>query len=51
MYIKWGQIIKFKKRIYKFSDKKIEITKAELVIIKLNYNCVINSISTLLIFC
>lgn len=40
MYIKWGQIIKFKKRIYKYSDKKIEITKAEFVIIKLNHNCV-----------
>lgn len=40
MYIKWGQIIKFKKRIYKYSDKKIEITKAEFIIIKPNYNCV-----------
>lgn len=51
MFIKWGQIINFKKRIYKYSDKKIEITKAEFVIIKLNYNRVINSISMLLSFC
>lgn len=50
MYIKWGQIINFKK-IYKYSDKKIQITKAEFVIIKLNYNYVINSRSMLLSFC
>lgn len=51
MYIKWGQIIKFK-IIYKYSDKKIEITKAyfgqhptELQL------CVVNAIATQLNFC